>query len=134
MKGLTDQLRVIGDLIGFGVDPERILPVLNRSGRTGRSRSDTASAFGDLVSPITTSLPSPLHLPERRRLEEAVRDNMPLPSQLTEPLASAVTAALDAQTEAPTVAGDAEPVAVLPGSLGHFTDPEDLDLGEAGIG
>ena len=35
MKGLHDLLRVTNDLVSFGVEPERILPVLNMAGRVG---------------------------------------------------------------------------------------------------
>lgn len=130
-KGMHDLLRVIGDLTAFGIDPTRILPVLNRSTRPGRQRAEATSAFGDLVAPITTKLPSPLHLPERRRMEEAVRDGIRLSDQLTTPLAAAVTTMLDLRSPASETDGLAvEPVAIVPGSLGHFADDDFLD-GEA---
>lgn len=120
-KGLHDMLRVIGDLVAFGVDPVRIVPVLNRSARAAKARAELAAAFGELVSPITASLPSPLHVPERRKMEETVRDGVRLPEQLTRPVTAAVTAMLDQRSAATEPEGVA-PVRVLPGSLGHYED------------
>ncbi len=122
MKGLHDLLRVIGDLTRFGVEPGRILPVLNRSGRPGRQRSEIAAAFGELVAPISSNLPSPLHLPERRRMDDALRDNLRLPSAFTKTLAEAVTAITDRNDGPDFARTEPEPVVVLPGSLGHFAE------------
>lgn len=128
VKGLHDLLRVIDDLVRFGVDGQRILPVLNRSTRPGRARAEVSRAFGELLAPISAELPAPLHLPERRRLDDAIRDTTPLPVGFTATLASSVSAVLDV-IEAPGDAGD-EPIPIRPGSLGHFTDLTD-DLAAA---
>lgn len=124
MKGLHDLLRVVNGLVEFGVEPERVLPVLTMAGRSTRTRSEMTAALAELLRPTSATIPSAIHLPERRRLEDTLRDNVPLPAPLTAPLAAAVSGALDHL--GPLGAGDAvEPVAVVPGSLGTFTDGGD---------
>ncbi|MEM7285093.1 MAG: hypothetical protein AAF480_01985 [Actinomycetota bacterium] len=125
MKGLHDLLRVTSDLIGFGVEPVRILPVLNMAGRPGRSRAELTAALGELLAPISPEIPTPIHVPERRRLEEVLRDNVPLPQTLTQPIAAAVAGVVDHLGPRPGAVTEPEPVAVAPGSIGHFFDDED---------
>ncbi len=127
VKGVHDLVRVIADLVAFGVDPARLLPVVNRSGRSARQRSEITAAFGELVAPISTTLPSPLHLPERRRLDDSVRDGIRLHSSLSRPLAAAVAAALKRLDPRPA---PAPAVPVTPGSLGRYHD----DLPAEGTG
>ena len=129
-KGIHDLLRVLADLVSFGVDPTQILPVMNRSVRPGRQRAEVAAAFGDLAKPISTQLSSPLHLPDRKNLEAAIRDGVALPTQLTEPITSAVTAALDRLAHTRSPGAGVEPVPIKPGELGHFADGGYLE-GEA---
>ena len=132
-KGLHGLVRVLHELLAFGVAPERILPALNRSGRHPRGRAQASGAFGELVKPLSTALASPIHLPEPRRLEEAYRDASPLPRSLCDPVVSAVVALLDHVD--PSRSDPApEPVAILPGALGHYTDDatdDDADDGPA---
>lgn len=139
LKGLHDQLRVLHDLLGYGVPAERILPVVNRSVRTGRQRAEITATFGELSRPLSADLPSPVHVPDKRRLDDVLRDNAPLPDALVGPLTSAVLAALDRATTIDATPTDheslAEPIPILPGSLGHFADLDDRpgDEPEAGI-
>lgn len=120
-KGLHGLVRLLHELLAFGVGPERILPVLNRSGRSSRPRALASAAFGDLVKPHSTALASPIHLPEPRRLEDAYRDASPLPRSLCDPLTSAVVALLD-HVEPSRRDPAPEPVAIRPGTLGHYSD------------
>ncbi len=120
VKGLHDLLRVIADLVAFGVDPSRILPVVNRSGRPGRQRAEITVALAQLVAPVTTQLPSPLHLPERRRLEDLLHDGARMPAALTKPITAAVLAALERVQPRPLSEPAGTPVA--PGSIGHYHD------------
>ena len=124
MKGVHDLLRVTNDLVSFGVDPERILPVLNMAGRAGRGRAEVTSALGELLRPISPLIPTAVHVPERRRLEEVLRDNVALPQPITQPISAAVAGALDHLGPRPGAHIEPEPVAVAPGSLGHFFDDE----------
>ena len=122
MKGLHDLLRVTNDLVSFGVEPERILPVLNMAGRVGRGRAELTAALGELLAPVNPRIPTAIHVPERRRLEDVLRDNVALPQPITQPVSAAVAGALDHLGPRPGAEAEPEPVAVAPGSLGHFFD------------
>jgi hypothetical protein len=99
--------------------------VLNRAPRSARSRAALTSSLAELVSPLARAAGSgidvagPIFLPERR-IEEALRDGVRLPSALTAPLAGAFRAVTERAR--PGSADDAaEPV--RPGSLGHWAGP-----------
>lgn len=124
MKGLHDLVRVTNDLVTFGVEPQRIVPVLNVAGRVGRGRAELTAALGDLLTPVSPAIPTAVHVPERRRLEEVLRDNVALPSTITQPISAAVTGALEHLGPLTRPDPGTEPVAVTPGSIGHFFDDE----------
>ena len=126
LKGLNDLLRVVNDLVEVGVEPDRVLPILNRSNRSARVRAHVAAAFGELVAPITGELPSPLHLVEKRKLEDALRDGTRLPHALVSTVTTAVSAALDRHALGPEPQLE-DAVAVPPGSLGHFVGDDEPD-------
>jgi hypothetical protein len=126
LKGLYGLIRVLGDLLAFGVQPERIVPVLNRSGRSRRQRAEATAAFGELVAPLSELLATPIHIPYRRQLEETARDGAPIPAVLTQPLASAVLGLLDKAGHTHPAVGE-ELVPVAPGSVGHFFDGNHLE-------
>lgn len=128
MKGLHDVLRVINDLVTFGVEPARILPVLNQSARPRRARAEATSALGKLLAPISPHLSSPIHLPALRRMNESIRDNVPLPDSFTRTLASATSAMIDHR--GPVRSTESHHRAVVPGSLGHFSDDIGGDPGQ----
>lgn len=120
-KGVHSLVRVVDDLVRFGVDPVKIQPVVNRAPRSPRARAELAAAIADLA-PHRDVLASPVFLPERR-VEDCVRDARPLPSSLASPLVGAWKAALDRSVEQPFAdLADAEPARVVPGSLGHWED------------
>ena len=124
LKGLHGLVRVIEGLLSVGVSPERIVPVLNRAARSGRTRSTLSAALAELVGPLlpltvdgVTGLAGPLFLPERR-LEESLRDGTRLPGALASPLAGALRAVAERARPADEP-GVPEPV--RPGALGHYT-------------
>jgi hypothetical protein len=125
MKGLHGLVRVIDGLLAYGVAADRILPVLNRAPRSARARAALTSALAELVSPLARAagsgvdLAGPIFLPDRR-IEEALRDGVRLPSALTAPLAGALRAV--AERARPRTAADT-PEPVRPGSLGHWPGP-----------
>jgi hypothetical protein len=127
LKGLRSLLRVVRDLHDHGVDGERIVPLLNGVSRNPRIRAELAAAFGELSGGVVPDVPSPLFVPHRKRVEEALRDGTRLPEPLVAPLRSAIGTRLDRLGDEPFVgASDPEPVAVavVPGSLGSWSEDD----------
>ncbi|HLM64638.1 MAG TPA: hypothetical protein VK306_10105 [Acidimicrobiales bacterium] len=130
VTGVHAHLRVVRDLVELGVAPDRIVPVVNRAPRNPRARAEHAAALGRLLAGDGRAgrlACTPLFVPERRRLDEIVRDGGPPPGPLVAPLARAVRALLDHLPVAPPAASSAppdpgEPVAVVPGTLGSWSD------------
>ncbi len=126
-KGLYSLARLLGDLLAFGVPPQRVVTVLNRAPRSARHRAELTRALAGLLEGQLggRELASPIHLPERR-VEQAVRDGVALPSPLPGDLAAVVAAHLARPRAAEATA--AVPVPVAPGSLGlvHGDGEEDV--------
>ncbi len=116
--GLHTLVRLIAELIDFGVAAERVFPVINRAPRSPRQRASLSRALADLLGPSTRVAP-PLFLPDRRSLDELIRDGARLPDALVAPATRGVTAWL--ASTAPSRAPRVEvPVPVAAGSLGHW--------------
>lgn len=128
MHGVHGMLRVTRDLLDHGVPGDRLLPVVNRAPRSPRARADLARAFGRLLQAGVgeQGVPAPIHLNERRHLDELVQDGARLPSSWLAPICGPVLALLDGHAAARDDAVGREPVAVVPGSLGRWAD-QDLD-------
>jgi CO dehydrogenase nickel-insertion accessory protein CooC1 len=131
LAGFDAQLRVVRDIAELGVPGSRIVPVVNRAPRNPRARAEAAAALARLLAatnPGVTLASTPVFVPERRRLDDLLRDGAPLPSQIGRPLAGAVRALLERATVASMPAArpatEPEPVAVVPGSLGSWSDDE----------
>lgn len=127
VQGVHDLVRVVDGLLELGVPADRLLPVVNRAPRSARARAEITAAVAELVGRLApgAALPSPIFLPERRRLDAVVWDVQQLPSPLVAPLTAAVTGLL-AGRRAPAVQPP-EPVPVAPGTLGAWTDDGDGD-------
>ncbi|MGH9181915.1 MAG: hypothetical protein ACRDY5_09390, partial [Acidimicrobiales bacterium] len=127
MKGVHALVRVLNELHSAGVEPERIVPVVNRAPRGGRARSEIAATIAALAVASGRTFGPALFLPDRR-VEEDLRDGVPLPAVLVTPLAGALTATV---AQVPSARRrDGGPQAVPPGSLGswaHVEDDEDDD-------
>jgi hypothetical protein len=123
-KGLHSLVRVVDGLLELGVPGRRLVPVVNRAPRGPRQRAELAKAFGSLASGLRrgSEVPSPVFVPERRRLEDALRDGERLPSSLCVPVGSVVAAMVDRAPSVEAAAEGAPPVAVVPGSLGAWAD------------
>ncbi|HEX2272482.1 MAG TPA: hypothetical protein VHG90_01240 [Acidimicrobiales bacterium] len=130
MKGVHALVRVVVDLLAFGVRPDRVVPVVNRAPRSPRARATVAATLAELAEPAVArvteaagfvGLPSPVFLPERK-VDEALRDGTRLPPGLGAPLAGAFAAVLG--QAAPGRTREAGPERVRPGSLGRWTEPE----------
>jgi hypothetical protein len=119
VKGLHSLVRVLGDLVACGVAVERIVPVISCGPRQGRGRADIASALASLFRPLGGDvLASPVFVP-RRRVDEALRDGLPLPAPLPAVTAGAVRAVL-ARTGREQAPAASVPQRVVPGSLGAW--------------
>ncbi|MBV9951959.1 MAG: hypothetical protein JO291_08410 [Acidimicrobiia bacterium] len=125
LKGLHGLVRVVDDLRAHGVEPARILPVVNRAGRNQRTRAEIRRTFAELTSSGDSTRPveGPIFVPERRGLDELHRDGGRLPSAIAAPVVGAVHALL-ARAEARPDAGASEPARIAPGSLGSWFDEE----------
>jgi hypothetical protein len=128
IAGVHSHLRVVRDLIEVGVDPGRIVPVVNRAPRSPRQRAEVGSALTSLLAatlPHATLASTPVFVPERRRLADAARDSVAPPAPLGRPLVGAVRGLLErarhVQAPGPT---ERAPVLVAPGSLGSWSDDE----------
>jgi hypothetical protein len=138
MKGVYSLSGVIRQLVNAGVNPERILPVINRAPRNPRSRAETARSLASLLESETSpsrnggsvlarlAVASPLAVPERK-LEDVIRDGAALPP----PIVDAVTRGVEALSNrlADVVPAFAEPERIAPGSLGMWTDSDQIESG-----
>lgn len=125
-KGVHALCRDLRALRGFGVPTDRLLPVVNRAPRNPRRRAEIGLALHALLGrdDDLEGLYEPIFLPERRDIDDAIRDAVRLPAALTQPLHRLVTERLD--TLGPRVTPiDLEPVAVAPGSLGAWTEGDE---------
>jgi MinD-like ATPase involved in chromosome partitioning or flagellar assembly len=120
MKGLHSLLRVARDVIEHGVEPDRVVPLVNMAPRSPRARAEVTRAFAALLGPVGEQVPSPAFVGERRRLDELLRDGSRLPEQLCASLSRPISGVLD-RVDRPRP-GAAEPVAVAPGTLGSWTE------------
>ena len=104
--------------------------MLNHSPRSPRARAELTRALASLLGEVGggDQLGSPLHLPERRGLDDLVRDARRLPSSLAGPVTAVTTSLLDLDASGGrrVVGTDLEqaPVPVAAGSLGTWSDPE----------
>jgi hypothetical protein len=135
VAGPHAQLRVVRELVEFGIAGARIVPVVNRAPRGPRQRAELgATLTGPLLAaacPGVTLASTPVFVPERRRLDDLVRDGAPLPAQVARPVTGAVRALLDRTPGLPPPPTP-EPVAVVPGTLGSWSaDDGGADEGPA---
>ncbi len=121
IHGLVGSVRA---LRSHGVDADRILAVVNRAPRRARLRSEVAAAVAELVGLDQGELPhlGPAFVGHIRQVDRLHHDVVRFPGPLAHPVGRAVRAALDRLEPrgAATDFGEAEPVAVVPGSLGTW--------------
>ena len=122
LTGLHHLVRTCGRLLTAGLDAERLVPVINRSPRNSRARSAVTSTFAELIGTERLAQ-NPLHVGDKRGVEEALLDGVPLPSGLAETIARPTNALLESVGPRSPIT-TIEPVPVQPGSLGHWTDEE----------
>lgn len=122
VKGIHSLLRVMGDLAAFGVAAERVLPVLNRTPRSPRSRARLAATVADLGSAALCGLPGGLVFLPEREIETHVLEGSPLPGELGSLLVGALGALMQRVPEQPSGPVPSQPERVRPGSLGAWAD------------
>ena len=129
-KGVHALVRCVHRLVDHGVEPSRIVPVVNRVGRPPGSKAEISRAFARLTdsigTPDTGQIANPLFIAERRGLDHLVNRATPLPRAITRPVGNAVTALLDAGRDRPAsgVLSD-EPQRISVGALGHWGEYAD---------
>ena len=124
-KGVHSLVRAVDGLLELGVPGGRLVPVVNRAPRGPRQRAEVSRTVGSLVAGLRRggAVPSPVFVPERRRLDDVIRDGGRLPSSVCAPVGVAVASIIDrvpATGDEPPV--EVEPVAVEPGSLGSWAE------------
>jgi hypothetical protein len=125
LKGVHALVRVVTDLVAFGVPAHRIVPVVSRAPRSPRARAALGTAVAELAGGATGAvLAGVIHLPERD-IEADLHDGRRLPGVLGEPLAGAFHAVLGRVAEHAVDSGPADTAErVRPGSLGAWTGDE----------
>lgn len=126
MKGVHSLVRVLNELRGVGVTPERVVPVINRAPKGGRPRSEvtaTIAALTEAGGAGGAPFAPPVFLPDRR-VEEPLLDGIRLSSTLAQPLRGAFAAIAD-HVAAPAMGAASELQLVRPGSLGAWSVDDD---------
>jgi len=123
-KGAHSLLRVVRDCIASGVTPDRIVPVVNRSPRSRVARAEIGRTISELLAASNPGQPvlSPVFLPERKQLDDVLRDGVALPDALVAPVSQAVRTRLEAVDDRAPVLHVEEPVLVEAGSLGAWDE------------
>jgi len=123
-KGAHSLLRVVRDCIAAGVGPERIVPVMNRAPRNRAARAETSRAVTELLAASNPgqAVLSPVFLPERKQLDDVLRDGVALPDAVVAPISQAVQARLEVLDDRTPAPGADEPILVEAGSLGAWDE------------
>ena len=95
LKGINDIVRVRRDLRDLGVEPGRLLTVVNRAPRSPRARSEIVAALGALDSTVVGTAPTPVFVPERGQLELVHSTAGLLPPAIVASVTSEVAGTLD---------------------------------------
>ena len=95
--GLHSLAQVLRDVLEHGVDPLRLVPVVNHAPRSPRERAAIARALPQLTmsGSAGSRVAAPLFVTTRRAVEDAVRAGRPLPSPLVTPMTRAVSTVLE---------------------------------------
>lgn len=132
--GIHHLLRTILSITEIGIDPSRLVPVINHSPRNPRARAEITGAVAELLSARLSGAEEvrpPIFIPHRKTLDASLNTGEALPSQIAGPLASTVDSLLELadplmNLKVPhDLAGLDEPVAIVPGSLGSWSELDD---------
>ncbi|HEY6530828.1 MAG TPA: hypothetical protein VIY72_00895 [Acidimicrobiales bacterium] len=116
--GVHRLVRTLADLLAFGVEPLRLLPVVNQAPRSPHRRAEVSRSVALLLGELVpgSGTVSPLMVAPRRDLTSVQHDGAPLPRAFVATVGTAVAAVLGRLDE--RVKGEVEPTRVEPGSLG----------------
>ena len=126
-KGIHSLTRVVRDLHRGGIEPARMIPVLNRAPRSPRRRAEATRTLDVLLGhdDALNDVGNPVFLAERSDVDDAIRDGVALPSPLGRPLRAALRRALadlDQRADAVDDKAATVPTRVAPGSIGSWTE------------
>jgi hypothetical protein len=126
-SGIHGLVAGLEDLRAHGVSGARTLVVVNRAPRPTRARAELTRAVAVLTGAADGPEPhlGPVYVAERRNVDHLHRDLSRFPGAMVSPAADAVRAVLDRLPARDRTAGQVEPVAVVPGSLGHWSPDEE---------
>lgn len=122
VTGLHRGGRLVRGLMAFGVAPERIVPIVNRAGRSPRLRAEITATFAHLVGDAAQVVAPPTFIGERRRLDDVVRTGGAWPTPMARLLADTVVAVTTAPQD--DASASELPERIEPGSLGTYADLE----------
>lgn len=126
LVGVRALVVLIDELTILGVDAQRIQPVFTRAPARQRDRADLARTVADLmVTDDRLLVPTPIHIADRRHLDDVHRNGTRLPSQIVDPLFGATSAALLRPAGPDNHSDGREPELVTPGSLGTMASLDD---------
>ena len=126
LQGVHALARLVHDVVGLGVHPCRLLPVVNQPPKRPGQRAEVTAALAELCSTPAGSPAPPLPLP-RRKVDEAFRDGARLPEAMATATARAA-AAVAARAPALQLGEAIDPLTprlVRPGSLGSLVGGDD---------
>lgn len=132
--GLHGLVALLEDLRSHGVPGERTLVVINRGPRSPRARAELTRVLANLSGASDRPDPyvGPVYVTDRRGVDEIHRDLGRFPSAMVDPPTQASLHLLDELGPRDlTSVADLEPVAIVPGSLGHWYDDDDDGTKEA---
>lgn len=107
-------------LLQLGVEPSRLVAVVNHTGRSPRRRAQLTRAYAELAAVDGGTLSSPLFASGSRRVDDAVTRGAPLPDTWCRPLGTAVLSLLERVGPRPAH-HVTEPDRIAPGSLGSWS-------------
>ena len=127
-KGIHSLTRTIRELVAVEVESERIVAVLNRTTRNPRRQADAADALAALLARDRSvgDIGNPIFVSERPDIEDALRDGVRLPNNagkaLHRQLSNRLGSFSSRSNSRDALNNTLEPVPVIPGSLGHWSD------------
>jgi len=124
VKGIHSMSRTIRGLLAHGIEPERLVTVVNRGPRSRAKRAEDTETLATLLSSAAGAdqLTAPSFVQDRHDLEAALRDGLRLPSALGSSLAEEVQRRIDSRSSRIQLSADHEPERVVPGSLGAWSE------------